>query len=85
MDSIGEQVKAARKRVRMSQDHLARQTGMVKVTIGNIELGHTKHPSIDALIKLIWVLKVPFFFEYGGKKFVIAENRMLQERFQDET
>ena len=71
MEPLAAQVRSARRRVKMSQDKLAALTTMTKGTIQNLEMGRTENPSIGALMKIIWTLKVPLEFEYGGKRFVL--------------
>lgn len=84
MQTFGEQLRAARKRVGLSQEALANRAAMTKMTVLKLEKGVTKEPGIMAICRLMWVLKCRFVFEYGGKTFVLHGDKDYGTKWYEE-
>lgn len=52
-------IKEIREKHGISQNQLAKQTGISQSALSDIENGMTKNPRIDTLLKICEVLKVP--------------------------
>jgi predicted transcriptional regulator len=80
MEPFGEQLKKARKRIKLSQDQLCHRTGMAKSCIQSIETGRTKVPDTLTVMKLMTSLKGALFeFEYAGKRFVMRQEGLADK------
>jgi transcriptional regulator with XRE-family HTH domain len=55
---LGKQIKAFRKKLKLSQDNLARKADIPFSTLVKIEAGYTPTPSIDTVVKIADALEV---------------------------
>jgi transcriptional regulator with XRE-family HTH domain len=56
--AVGEHIRAARKRAKLSQERLAENAGLDRQAVNRIELGH-QSPMLDSLIRIADALHVP--------------------------
>lgn len=55
---MGEKIKAARKKIGMTQEQLGEKTGLTKDYIGALERGKMKNPSLKTMKKLSEALDI---------------------------
>lgn len=81
MLNIGERITQLRKQKNLSQDELAKKTGVSRTIIGNYER-NTNTPSIEVIIKLANVFNVSLDFLIGEGE-LAAFNKDLLKRIED--
>ncbi|MGH2853061.1 MAG: helix-turn-helix domain-containing protein [Solirubrobacteraceae bacterium] len=64
---VGRRVRLCRKKLKLSQEHLAREVGVTAQAISRIEVGH-RVPSLDLLVRLHKALGVSTDYLLTGKE-----------------
>lgn len=72
MQSVGQQIRAARTAVKMTRERLAYASGIALATVRRAESGKGI-PQVEHLIAIVKVLEVPLEFEFDGATVVLAE------------
>lgn len=64
---VGRRLRLRRQKLKLSQDHLAREVGVSPQAISRIEVGH-REPSLDLLVRLCKTLGVSTDYLLTGKE-----------------
>lgn len=75
--TLGQQLKAARTKIGMTQEVLANRTQKHVTDISQYEHDEVT-PDLSSLLKLLYWLKQPMEFQYGGKRFVLKMDGVVK-------
>lgn len=77
MMTLGQQLKSARNKIGMTQEVLATRTQKHVSDISEYERDEVT-PDLSSLLKLLYWLKQPMEFQYGGKRFVLKMDGVVK-------